>query len=564
MGANSKRISRTRASGASGRREQKRHYDVHRLLARAFNFRTFVAVIGSGLSQPLGYPSWHNFASNVVKLTQKHLRNEDKRLSGFLKRLTNPDNLRPHDVVFFLGYCQEILFKPGAGRVKYYDLLSETFGYSGKPKIVHDNPYDALVKLPIDRYVTTNYDCEIERALARAHKLPLTDFGLDSREHMPDADQRSIDVREHLSFTQTPRSRGQLALFALGRLPATSYRVFHCHGRFDDPESIVASEANYQRWYLADSANVPSTFLDSLDLLFSSNPILFIGYSLRDEDLLRPLRIISATESHRKSTRPLFALLPTRSSDNDRDYHDSLFERYGIHVIPFTEPSPPTPENWGKSYCGEFDKFKQNWRDRREGWLEKPYFRKVQVEPRPPNRYQHHGLDLGGYTLGRETVEKNSQDLLNETQDRREGERRVRRDDQDSSADIRRPAQGRIIVIVGPGGTGKSWHALKLMDELWKRDKKVEPHLRYAGFFFWSSYYADDYVTGLDRFLVYADTHTELQTSSRLQRLKDCLRKHRYFIIFDGFERMLRQTESEDPREGVSYHPNVKTLLVRS
>lgn len=555
----------------------RRHYAVHRspsralsredriertkaMLARAFNLRTVVAVIGSGLSQPLGYPSWHVFTSDLVQFTLGQIpcgRSEHARLRDFLARLKQSNRPDCWELVFFLGCCQRLLSKcPGADASTYFKKLKDVFKHDDKPGDIPNNPYDALAKLPIDRYVTTNYDCEIERALARKHGLSLTAFGIPYPTH-ESSDQTSyfLDPGKYLSFTQTPESREQLALFALARLPEPSDRVFHCHGRFDDPRSMVVTEADYQKWYLSDGADINSTFFQSLDLLFSANPILFLGYSLRDDDLLRPLRIISATESYRKSTRPLFALLPERS-DSDWDHHEFLFERYGIHVIPFPEPRDSTPNAWANTYSTEFHQLRDNWEQRRQGWLEKPYFRKVELPIARPEPYHHYAIGLPeDKLLGRSKVEKNCQQLVDNTQGRfdRDGSQpRPEGGEQDKPP----PRKGCVIVIVGPGGTGKSLHAVRLMDVL-QKDRKT---YRYAGYFFWSSYYADDYVTGLDRFLNYSEQQQPpLQTSSRLERLRTCLKGNRYLIVIDGFERMLRQ--SEVPDEGDAYHPTIKKLL---
>src|SRR6185503_12475169 len=96
-----------------------------------------------------------------------------------------------------------------------------------------------------------------------------------------------------LSFTQEREYTAQLAQFPLARAEPgrpNQNRVFHCHGRFDRPRSIIATERDYQQWYVGDPQAEGGPFRQAVQLLLESNPLLLVGYGLRDDDLLRPLR----------------------------------------------------------------------------------------------------------------------------------------------------------------------------------------------------------------------------------------------------------------------------------
>ena len=500
------------------------------MLSRALNLRTTVAVVGAGFSVSMGYPTWRTMALEIVDRTVQHLLEaspdqsgsfEPSRLLQFKGRLESDQVPSPEDLMFYIGTCKRLLSDLNCGSNPFDLYLEERFQLPERKVEIEFDPFRALLELKISRFVTTNYDCEIERALSEEHRIPLPEFGIGGQDV-------KASCPRLLSFTQKPENQDQLALFALGRVEAARNMVFHCHGRYDDPDSIIAGEADYQRWYLAGEAEDGTAFLQTIKLIFNSNPILLVGYSLGDEDLLRQLRLISAVHPARKDARPLFALMPESSDGADFDYHEQLYERYGVHVLPFE--APDDRGDWGRVYCRQLERLKRNWRDWRVGWLQKPLIRRVEVGVRPPRSYRHYDLDTRGQvTLGKERVDEKLREL--------------------EKAAL---AKARVIALVGPGGTGKSYHALKFLDRMQRKSNGFQ------GFFFWSSYYADDSLTGTDRLLAYLDPEGDRRIS-RFKRLRASIREGRYLLVFDGFERLLR--ESETPDEGKSHDPGVKELL---
>lgn len=507
------------------------------MLAHALTQGTTVAVVGTGCSMPLGYPSWQEFAGELVDRSLEVLAavggvavstDQRERLLRFQARLSSPDVVDSRELMFIVGVCKRLFAGRRAEDSPYRQYLAERFKPSDPPPEVEHDLHQALLRLPIERFVTTNYDCEIERALHAARGVPIEEFGL------PSVGGSSSGSGSRLSFTQRPENSDRLALFALARvgdhLPEAKNMVFHCHGRFDDPDSIVATELDYQRWYLAEEAEAAPAFLQTFDLLFTSNPILFVGFGLGDEDLLRPLRRIGAATPERREFRPLFALMPESAPGADWDRHEQLFDRYGLNVLPFVAPSFSESSEWGRVLCTELARLKEDQLVWRDAWLHKPMLRKVSVHTERPQPYRHYCIDSGHYeTLGKRRVEEQI-DKLKETA----------------------LAGARVIGLIGPGGTGKSWHAMRLLEEVQGQTSA------FAGFFFWSSYYADDSLTGLDRLLGYIDPKGD-RTQSRLTRLRERLKASPYFVVLDGMERLLRTTE--DPETGRSNEPVTQELL---
>lgn len=486
------------------------------LLSRALNMGTTVAFIGAGCSAPLSYPTWRQFARITVANTlaaldgrgvRKELKANRLRLHRFEEQL-KPEDGAPFQYPLILSTCQRILteINPDA----YYEFLKKTFDKRNRKKKLNINPYDELLKLPIKRFITSNYDGELEKALSevRADAESLSELRLRSAgDKLPKATR---------IFTQKPEYYNQLAIFALAHVEDADNLVFHCHGHYEDPKSMVVTERDYQRWYLAQT-HAADAFRQTIELLFSSNPILFVGYGLGDDDLLRPLRMLTATRPDRKDLQPLFALLPERTAGADQDYHEFLYDRYGLNVISYVQEET----DQGIALCGALRQLHEDWELWLDRWLKKPRIRTVEMRPhkgKAREAYCHYSIshERSSFKFNR-PIEK----LLKAV-----------------------GPKASVLAIIGPGGTGKSWAAHRLMKKLHRSNRSFE------GYFFWSSYYANDWLTGLDRALSFMGASKA--QGSRLDRFAECLNTKRFFLVFDGIERLLRETENAFEGRGIS------------
>ncbi len=507
-------------------------------LFRALSLGTTVAFVGAGCSAPLGYPRWSDIAGALIRETLRALRrhpSEPKNksalasLDSYEGRLADGEELRPVELMFILGVCQSAARQLAARDPSANDFVGDYFRRAFQPRpepaAPAVNPYHALLELPIKRFVTTNYDEEIERALEHVRGIPRADFGID-----PSSAGRASDAPPPKSFTQTEESYEQLVLFALAKIEEMKNTVFHCHGRYDKSESIVASEEDYQKWYLLDREGAPA-FRQTIELLLTSNPILFVGYGLQDEDLLQPLRLLAALDARQREASSLFALMSEKPGGGSEAEEEYLRVRYGVQVVPYEGPSSSSAEARGRALAEELRQLKRASLEWRESWLEKPFIRKVRVDARPPKPYQHYSLrHAGEMILGRAGVEKQLDHIESEI-----------------------ASGARVVAVVGRGGTGKSWHAMRLVERLTSRPGS------FAGFFFWSSYYADDALTGFDRLLEYLEDSGGRTPGDRLERIRHCLESGRYLIVLDGIERLLRETGR--PEIGSPVSAQVKALL---
>lgn len=188
--------------------------------------------IGSGLSIPAGYPRWVDL---IAKLKQAvEIRGGTNSLDPSMSNWSLTD------------YYREYL-----GDAHYFQLVTSLFSPDGKE--VFRPVHQVILEIPFHAYITTNYDCCLENAAIFLRKHTKTHF-------YPELD--SSYLREG--------------------------HIFHVHGFLDPNDTtgtigtIVLTERDYERAYR------PSTVLPTfLAQLFFFHTIVFIGYSMSDDDLIK-------------------------------------------------------------------------------------------------------------------------------------------------------------------------------------------------------------------------------------------------------------------------------------
>jgi tetratricopeptide (TPR) repeat protein len=193
--------------------------------------------------------------------------------------------------------------------------------------------------LGIRRFLTTNYDREIQRLLS--------DQGFSAvrpdTDRVPGSgtvDPLAMQVRE---FVFSNRQAGSLVAFAAhqGRNRAT---VVHLHGKAEPGGEIIATESDYQRRYLRNDESRPLVD-EAIGFAFAANPILFVGSGMGEDDILRPLRHFMSNPS-RFGDRVGVAYLPGDRSKAERNARAiELLQRYGVYVVYFGFASRPGSED---------------------------------------------------------------------------------------------------------------------------------------------------------------------------------------------------------------------------
>ena len=498
------------------------------MLSRCLDLGTTVAFVGAGCSTPLGYDRWGPLICSLIDKTLEGLSNDANdriRLEGFRERFERDEQIDADVLLYMAGVCKRNL-KDNPSPFENYlkDKFDPASNHIDRKR---SNPLHPLLDLPIYRFITTNYDEEIERALEQKREVRRDEFGIGTAGDNAQAleqNEKGSEERFVKSFTQEQQFLNALAVFALSSTDTNRNTVFHCHGRYDRPDSVVLGEEDYERWYLSPEAPAPA-FRQTLDLLLGSNPILFVGYGLEERDVLHPLRMFNALDPRRKSRSSVFAFLPARPEGKDNDFHDMLFERYGVEVIPFDWRPRAELDAWGATLMGAIETLKTDHRTWVESWRRKPKIRPVRVSVAPPEAYYHYGIRASDeVALGPKLVEQQLAEIEKSIKSK----------------------ENRVLVLHGRGGTGKSWHALKLL-------QSFEGKGRFHGLFFWSSYFADDALSGLDRLLAYFNVKPE-KDEDRLDCLTSLLDQKNCLIVLDGIERILWPTQRQGIGRPASAH----------
>jgi tetratricopeptide (TPR) repeat protein len=200
------------------------------------------------------------------------------------------------------------------------------------------DPLQLMVnRLGVRRFITTNYDLDIERMiLDRGYRLRSSAVGSASKRNFIAESVNAMEARAR-DFLFEEQRAAHLIDFAVqdGRF---AIDIVHLHGRATDGDNIVATEADYQRLYLHDDSHKGRgrDLLDgAINLAFRGNALLFVGNGMGEDDLLRPLRnFMSEGPSGRESDA--VALLPDMKGEQSRlEEKATLLRRYGVYTIHF-------------------------------------------------------------------------------------------------------------------------------------------------------------------------------------------------------------------------------------
>lgn len=133
------------------------------------------------------------------------------------------------------------------GKIKYYDILEKTFKGNHEPNFIHK----ALSKLNLDYIITTNYDNLIETELNENNEYDL------------------VTKDEELAYSKSKKM------------------IIKMHGDIEN-RNVVLKKSDYDKY----EQNFPliTTFVKSL---FTTNTVLFIGYSLNDINVKNIMKWIS-------------------------------------------------------------------------------------------------------------------------------------------------------------------------------------------------------------------------------------------------------------------------------
>ncbi len=196
-----------------------------------------IALVGAGASAGL-WPLWHKF------------------LQGFIEYVRQYGKINSNEALFFqrevfhtpLETIQQLCHKIGDNL--YYEHLYKTFSDNTSPQTGHafTLAQQALLQLPIQNYVTLNYDAGLTNTRTEIYPKATASYYFWDQ----DEAQNILDDR------------------GFKRL------ILYAHGRYDRPDSLILTLDDYRRAYSY------TPFVRLLNHLFDFKKLIMVGLSWRD------------------------------------------------------------------------------------------------------------------------------------------------------------------------------------------------------------------------------------------------------------------------------------------
>jgi len=213
------------------------------------------------------------------------------RVSQFVAVIT--DAMTPKEMI-----CKKIKEKLKEVAPSYFDNPDELHG--------------VLAELPLPVYITTNYDDFMVQAL-------------ESRGKKPDQEicrwNKNLKKSKRMSSDFDPTPEKPL--------------VFHFHGSYKIPKSLVLTEDDYLDFFAANSMGqnlLPPRIQEAL----TGTSLLFLGYSITDWDFRVLFRILADYLKEKDRTHLSVQLVPRDVSETQiekaQKYLDRYFADLNIHV----------------------------------------------------------------------------------------------------------------------------------------------------------------------------------------------------------------------------------------
>lgn len=496
------------------------------MIARSLNTRSVVAFVGSGVSAAYGHKSWDNYAAELVEFTlgaikdktlhvqshnktalesfrdQNKPKTRTKKTPGNEKPIEPPSLARSDKTLMILDLCDELFARQGPkAHEDFRKHTAKLIDESRDAKSDDLDPLGLLIKkLEIRRFLTTNYDRQIESELIKnLHCRIRANYGED-RQAQDNHDAVKLVAR---SLIHSPHNIEDLSQFAVAA-PGYEWGVFHLHGVVGDRDSMVVTERDYQRVYLQEDRD-HQAFREALQVAFVGNAILFLGTGMEEPDLLRPLRQFVSEAAHGGYERPIFALLPERT--DGAEFRHYLYSRYGVKTLYY--PVDGGEDGLTKSFCKAINNLSASWSQWWQGWQKKPLVRKpwFQIDRVRKNAMIRHSTT--------------AKSLFRVIKDENEVAKKLN-------------GNARALIVMGRPGSGKG-----------TLGQRIATHTkgRYRKRFFATAHFSNDFLCMIDAAANFfgsgAQRSKPVRITSPLKRFEAALNSGRNLFVMGGLERLL-------------------------
>lgn len=364
--------------------------------------RRMIAITGSYATAHLGYPDWQGAAQRHIENLQGRFKSgsaEWNSLDRFVQLVSSTKKFPAFDLPDLMESAELV-----AGFDRHLDAASfremrTTFAEQFIPKrTIEDcrklpSIESALIHdLGIRRFITLNYDLELERAsfLSRTERREWAKKEIRGIDYFRSLTACRVDDRTGKAERVVPgfgkvssevmdgSDAAQLTSFALGE-GDERVRILHLHGRQDKPESIVLSRRDYrERYWEAGFSKLPFEY--GLRTVFAGNPILFVGLGMSEFEVTRTLQQLLSDNPNRRAV-PMFILWNSTLAEDDHSPESAkladdalrlmFYRKFGVHVLFDQEVS---------AICDRDKEYAEALRQLQfigdEKWLTEPHFRK--------------------------------------------------------------------------------------------------------------------------------------------------------------------------------------------
>lgn len=223
-------------------------------LAEKVRERSIVPFLGAGMSMEARFPDWNGLTARLLERTHELIRT--RIAPGVV-----PQTIDASDLLFAADFCRREL-----GDQEFEAEISRLLAVDDevRERIRTSSNFAALAKLDFPYWLTTNFDRALEAAL----------------EIFAQKSARSVDWSQE----------DEVNKFLL-RLPVSVNEpvCVHIHGTVGTANSLIFTERDYQRRYWRSDLDRVKLFV-----IFTSNSVVTIGFSLSDHDFMSVLREVKA------------------------------------------------------------------------------------------------------------------------------------------------------------------------------------------------------------------------------------------------------------------------------
>ncbi|MDP1714652.1 MAG: SIR2 family protein [Anaerolineales bacterium] len=233
-------------------------------------------LMGSGSSIEMGFPDWKLLAQQTIELIKTESPNTSltKILLAFEKQ-NYPD-----------------VFEQAFNSIVPQQVLAH-LQKSFRPQKRTGRIYELLAKWPVNVYLTTNFDDEIQNHLTMLGETYLT----------------YSNSEDHMSFLS----------------PSLSNAIYKLHGDLRSPHGLIFTSASYKS---IDKAPDWQYWRTTMTAIFRMQPVIIIGHSLHDPHLNH---LLQAAKDGAGVNQPICWIAPDVSFQEAQEY----LSKYRIRVIPY-------------------------------------------------------------------------------------------------------------------------------------------------------------------------------------------------------------------------------------